>query len=173
MVVMLSDNLVAQRFVEECQFMKVGSAEAAYLSTWKFMLRRSSCLVCSLPDAWDSGVCARSWRGQVRAASAAALRRTGPRRPQDIHLVMVGGAAVFDKLVEEGLKFNDRTPFHFNRIVGTLLVDREGMRVVELPSSIGSPSRCLGLIANHVKSWIRMNLRLTREAAWASSRGRV
>ncbi len=170
---MLSDNLVAQRFVEECQFVKVGAADAAYLSTWKFMLRRSSCLVCSLPDAWDAGACARNWRGQVRAASAAALRLTGPRRPQDIHLVMVGGAAVFDKLVEEGLQFNDRTPFHFNRIVGTLLVDRDGMRVEELPSSTDSPSRCLRPIANHVKAWTRMKLRMKPAGSWASSSGRV
>lgn len=164
-VVMLSDNLVNHRFVEECQFLRLGSVEAAYLSTWRFMLRRSSCLVCSLPDDWEGLADARRWKNQVRSECASALLRTGPFRPQDIHLVLVASAQIFDGLVQGGQPLRDRSPFHFNRIVGTLVVDRERMRVAELPPEAGSAAGCLAQVANHLNGWCRMNLRLKQVRA--------
>ena len=48
LVVMLSDNLERHRFVEPCEFVEILGAKAAILSTWRYMLRRTACVLVSL-----------------------------------------------------------------------------------------------------------------------------
>jgi hypothetical protein len=153
-VVMLSDNLQRERFVEPCEFVEILGAKAAILSTWKHMLRRAACVVVSLEAANMNREQVYGLLSAIRSDIATALRRNRLWKPMETFVVLGCNSGLFDQLTPLVPSLVGKGRLHANRIIGTLLFDRENPRVIYGNGNSHALGPCLALVPDLVTQWV-------------------
>ena len=128
LVVQLSDNLESSRFVEECLFVDIAGCEAAVLSTWRWMWKRSFCVVLSLPEHGDPLGAVKRATEETRRFVRKRFRKLPVLPPVETYLVLGCRSECFEQLSHAVTSMPDRSPFHLNRIAGVVLVDEDRFR---------------------------------------------
>lgn len=128
LVVPLSDELQCSRFVERCLFVDIAGSEAAVLSTWRWMWKRSFCVVLSLPEHGDPAGAIKQAAADIRRFVRRRFRKLPVLPPVETYLVLGCRSQCFDQLRAAAAALPDRSPFHLNRIAGVVLVDEERFR---------------------------------------------
>ena len=155
LVVPLSDELQCHRFVEECLFVDIAGSEAAVLSTWRFMWKRSFCVVLSMPEHGDPAGTMKRTVEEVRRFVRNRFRKLPLLPPVETYLVLGCRSDAFERWSHEIPNLLDRSPLHLNRIAGAIVIDEDRFRssATDDPQQPVRPGKHLGLIADVVARW--------------------